>query len=764
MLPDHRVTAVRSQDRLGGKTPESNQDPLWRRVLTITNYKNVGVMVTKEVTSDNLTAALEWEAAGCSVIPIRVDGSKKPAIEWKRYQSERATREQITRWWTSNPEYGIAVICGAVSGGLELCELEARATNGESFDKIQEAADLEFDNWDEWVLGHRTYAEFTPSGGIHLLYRVNGGLVPGNTKIANNGANECLAETRGEGGYVIVAPSGGKVHSTGESWTAINGSLPAGIKTLPFSVRNELHGVLKAALDERPPPPAAPVKNSVTVNPRPGDETPGDHFERVTSWTDILEPHGWIYSHSEGRENFWVRPGKDPKLGHSASTGHANDRDRMYVWSSSAGLPIEEPMTKFYVYAQLNHGGDTSAAATELRRQGFGTDRPLPPREEETWDFYETTSQEVKRPESNGLTHIRVEGGRLRLTSADQFKVKRVRWVWAGRAAVGEITIIAGREGIGKSTFISDLAARLTTGRLEGEYEGQPKAVIYIASEDSWNHTICPRMIVAGADMSKIMHISIDPDSGATGNPVIPKDCKELAKLATKINAGAIMFDPLLSCIDDSIDVNKAQSLRTALEPLRRAAERAGCAIFTLNHMNKTTGGDMLSKIAGSRAFPEVARSVIGLARLKGEEGEADEVDEVINGGQKYCVATQLKNNLGRMDLPNMKYTIEGVTLETDDGEDSFPRLVFLGETPVSAEDASNDNGTKSDQVSDRMSAIIAFIKADWNRTSMATTTQQIIAAFDEINDATLRGILGRAKKKGLLESPRYGAWKPPGS
>lgn len=720
-------------------------------------------MVVKDQTSDNVEAALEWMRAGCSVIPIRADGTKKPLIKWEPYQSRRASEAEIRQWFTGT-EYGIGIVCGAISGGLELAELEGRATTGESFDKIQEAADVEFDNWDKWVLGHRTYAEHTPSGGIHLLYRIGDGVVPGNTKIANNAANECLAETRGEGGYVIVAPTGGKVHSTGEDWRAINGCLPAGIATIPFSLRNELHGVLKKALDERPAPPPRTPKVESTRIANPGNETPGDHFGRVTSWAEILEPAGWTYHHHEGREDFWTRPGKDPKLGHSASTGYSDSGDRMYVWSSSARLPTEEPMSKFFVWAELNHRGDMSAAAADLRRQGFGANRPM---DEPDADFsalmgderpiIETFDQE-ERPQVDGVRRIRVDGGRLVLTSADQFKVKRVRWVWKNRAAVGEITIIAGREGIGKSTFISTLAAQITIGTLDGEYLGKPKSIIYIASEDSWNHTICPRMIVAGADMSKVMHIAIDPDSGAVGNPVIPKDCPELVKLAQKIDAGAIMFDPLLSCIDDSIDVNKPQSLRTALEPLRRAAERAGCAIFALNHMNKTTGGDMLSKVAGSRAFVEVARSVIGLARLSEESEDGDDLGD----GQKCCVATQLKNNLGRMDLPNLKYTIDGVACETDDGEDFFPRVRFLGETSTSAEEASKESGSADRGISDRMQAVVAFVKADFIRTKMATATQQVCQAFDEVNPATLRGILMRAKGKGLLVSPRFGVWAPP--
>jgi archaellum biogenesis ATPase FlaH len=711
-----------------------------------------------------LEAALAWEAAGCSVIPVRADGSKKPAVEWKKYQSVRASREQITEWFTSN-DYGIAVVCGAISGNLELAELEARATNGESFDKIQEVADAEFDNWDKWVLGHRTYAEHTPSGGIHLLYRIGDGVVPGNTKLANNAANECLSETRGEGGYVIVAPSGGKVHATGEDWRAINGCLPAGIKTIPFSLRNELHGVLKKALDERPAPPVPAQKSTLITTRNPGDETPADHFDRVTSWAEILEPAGWIYHHHEGQEDFWTRPGKDPKLGHSASTGYADDKDRMYVWSSSSQLPTGEPMSKFFVYAFLNFP-DMATAAASLRRQGFGTDRPLEYPDPSFSDIFEVSDQ-AKSPEKPVAATESSEpsGARvLRLTPASAFTIKRVKWLWTDRIPVGEITVMPGREGTGKSTLLAKICADITNGEMDGEYFGTPRNVIYIANEDSWSKTIAARMIAAGADMDRVFRLDLDPSSTELGGPNFPVDCRQLEELIKTNDVACVMIDPIVSALDSKIDVNKAREVRSALEPLQRVMDRTDCSTIALMHFNKNTTGDVATRVAGSRAFSEVARAVISVAeKPRRKEDDEDEVDSPVDEEPRFVI-TQTKNNLGRKDLPHIEYRIVSVNLETEDGFGTvIGRVEFTGTSDIGVEEILNQMKVM-DRQSDRTQEIIRFVERDYAKTGLMSPVQTILEAFDDTAATTVRNVLSRAVKRGFLETPSRGMYRPTSS
>src|SRR6266851_8041651 len=83
---------------------------------------------------------------------------------------------------------------------------------------------------------------------------------------------------------------------------------------------------------------------------------------------------------------------------------------------------------------------------------------------------------------------------RVRLTPASAIPMRPVRWLWDGRIPAGAITLLPGREGIGKSLALAWLAARLTRGQLPGLHYGTARPVIYAATEDSWGHTIAPRL------------------------------------------------------------------------------------------------------------------------------------------------------------------------------------------------------------------------------------------------------------------------------
>lgn len=341
--------------------------------------------------------AQPWYDAGISVVPILPGGNKKPALRWESLQRERLTQGQVDGYWRPGSEHGVALICGAVSSALEMTELEADASSADSLDSIaRQCATRGVQHiWDQ--LFNDGYMEWTPSGGIHLLYRVADHEVPGNTKLAMRVAQDhelndeerrqrtqrpdqvfwrTLAETRGEGGYVVVAPTSGVCHKSGEPWVVIAGRLGE-VPTITWAQRQAIHAAINAALDETPPPPPPSARQQLaTVYPTSGELRPGDDWENQNSWEDDwFTGQGWRVSHRVGGETFWTRPGKEVRDGHSASTGYKGDRDRLYVWSSSTGLPTEQPLTKFFVYAHYHAGGDMSRASLQLRRENYGSAR-----------------------------------------------------------------------------------------------------------------------------------------------------------------------------------------------------------------------------------------------------------------------------------------------------------------------------------------------------------------------------------------------------
>jgi len=320
------------------------------------------------MTTDILLTALELANEGISVVPVATDGSKRPGVlTWKEYQERRATSDELMAWFQGAE--GVGVICGKVSGNLEMLELEGRAVADKIHLDIKEMA-KQAGLGTVWERLNNGYVEMTPSGGLHWLYRIKGE-VPGNTKLARrpgeNGGIDVLAETRGEGGFVVVAPTNGTCHPSGGAWKMLSGS-PKSIPTLTVPERDQLHSLF-ATFD------AIPKQENIQEELKPKGEglTPGDDYNAKVTWEQILEPLGWkkVYVNRQG-VTAWRRPGKTEGI--SATTNHAGT-DKFYVFTSSTIFDPERSYTKFAVFAIVEHNSDFTKAARALREQGYGDQR-----------------------------------------------------------------------------------------------------------------------------------------------------------------------------------------------------------------------------------------------------------------------------------------------------------------------------------------------------------------------------------------------------
>lgn len=346
-----------------------------------------------------LVAAAAWHTAGAAVLPVRVDGTKAPGLPtWKQWQHTRPDIGQMVTWVTGDTD-GIGILTGATSGGLEMLELEGRCWP----EGIADAFDtLAADNGIGDLLARirAGYSERSGGNGQHLIYRV---LDPAgrpaarrNTKLARRPATadelaaspgervKVLIETRGEGGFVVVAPSAGRTRSDGGAWVTLSGG-PADVATITEDERDALWAVA-SMLDQMPATVHAAESTAAAATRlgaalavdgnRPGMR-PGDDYDARTSWDDILTPLGWTRVCRMGSGHGWRRPGKS--LGLSATTGQAADGvDRLYVFTTSTEFEAERPYTKFAAYTLLEHGGDYGAAAKALRSAGFGQEPARP--------------------------------------------------------------------------------------------------------------------------------------------------------------------------------------------------------------------------------------------------------------------------------------------------------------------------------------------------------------------------------------------------
>jgi hypothetical protein len=345
--------------------------------------------------TDILLTALEFANQGISVVPVATDGTKRPGIaSWKQYQETRPTTTELMTWFAD--AQGVGVICGKVSGNLEMLELEGRAVADKMHLDLKEMAG-NAGLGEVWDRINNGYVEMTPSGGIHWLYRIDEE-VPGNTKLARkpgeNDRIDVLAETRGEGGFVIVAPTNGTCHPSGGAWTMLVGSAKS-IPTLTVAERQGLHQLF-ATFD------CVPKVEFVTeeLAPKGVNLTPGDDYNSKVTWEQVLEPLGWkkVYTNKAGVTS-WRRPGKSEGI--SATTNHAGN-DKFFCFSSSTQFEPERSYSKFAIFTLVEHQGDFTASARALRSQGYGEARK------------ELTSLEVHSP---SLVQLHDEEGNIKESS-----------------------------------------------------------------------------------------------------------------------------------------------------------------------------------------------------------------------------------------------------------------------------------------------------------------------------------------------------------
>jgi putative DNA primase/helicase len=322
----------------------------------------------------HLNTALSWLRAGFSPLPPREDTTKAPTADvqvngewtWTPYQTTPATEAHVRGWYRRNRS-GCGV-CGG-PGGLEPFEFDDRGTY-EAFKTAAVAFGLE----DLIRRIEAGYLEDTPGGGVHWFYVCDDVRPP--AKLAERpdlddpkNRRKTLIETKGQGGFIIVAPSNGKVHQSGGAYRLLQGS-PETIARISADEREALWQLART-FDEMPREESVPdFKIAATSSPDRDDVVvrAGDDFNAKAKWADILEPAGWKAVHTSGPVTYWRRPGKDS--GWSATTGKTKG---FRVFTSSTSLQAGESYSPFGLYCHLRHQGDWTACVKDLAEQGYGS-------------------------------------------------------------------------------------------------------------------------------------------------------------------------------------------------------------------------------------------------------------------------------------------------------------------------------------------------------------------------------------------------------
>lgn len=203
----------------------------------------------------------------------------------------------------------------------------------------------------------------------------------------------------------------------------------------------------------------------------------------------------------------------------------------------------------------------------------------------------------------------------LKIINMSDVESKEISWLWYPFIPYGKITIIQGDPGEGKTTLVLNIAAVLSKGQGLDEHMNpeQPLHIIYQTAEDGLADTVKPRLEKAQADCNNIFVIDeTDVSLSMLDERIEQAILKEKAKL--------MILDPIQAYLGAKMDMNRANEARDMTKHLGQVAERTGCAIVLIGHMNKNAGGKVAYRGMGSIDFFAVARSVLLVGRVKGQE------------------------------------------------------------------------------------------------------------------------------------------------
>ena len=352
-------------------------------------------------------------------------------------------------------------------------------------------------------------------------------------------------------------------------------------------------------------------------------------------------------------------------------------------------------------------------------------------------DDWDTDMREVHQDTATAapqpLSALPEPSRRINLFSASTVKSEHLDWLIPNWIPHRSITLLAGREGLGKSTIASGIAAQATTGELTGK----PINVAYVATEDSLSITVKPRLQAAGADLDRTFLLNVTTEEGHEGALSLPGDIHRLGDALKDHDVKLVILDAAKSAMHSSLDGYRDDDVRQFLEPLAGLCDALDIVVIGLVHFGKRESTDPGKLILGSIAWSQIARSVLSVA-----------VDD-----EGTLVVTNTKGNLAPKQV-SREARIESVTVATDDGKATeVGRIVWGNETDRSASEllVSHDD---DDDRSEAEMIVVDFLISQGGSAPANDVRKQIMAA-----GLTWKTVQNTRKKWGVRTEKRGDGW-----
>jgi len=305
-----------------------------------------------------------------------------------------------------------------------------------------------------------------------------------------------------------------------------------------------------------------------------------------------------------------------------------------------------------------------------------------------------------------------------------------VEWLWKGYIPLGMLTVLDGDPGLGKSTALLDIAARLSRGDAmpDGSLGAAAAGVVILSAEDDLARVIRPRLDAMEANVGRIVTVAVRELSGELHDPTICSDDLEAVEQAiTEVGARLVIVDPLMAFLPADVNAHRDQDVRRALRELRSLAERTGATVVVIRHFNKAQGGPTLYRGGGSIGIIGAARSGLVLAPDPDDETGA------------YRVLAVAKSNLSP-PVPAFRLRLVA------DNEGAFPRVSWEG---TSTHTAASLLAVPADAVErSALEDAVAFLRDLLGTGAVSTQIVQQEAKRAGVSERTLRRAKDRLRIK----------------
>jgi DNA polymerase I-like protein with 3'-5' exonuclease and polymerase domains len=298
----------------------------------------------------------------------------------------------------------------------------------------------------------------------------------------------------------------------------------------------------------------------------------------------------------------------------------------------------------------------------------------------------------IEADRSRGYTALlaRIEAAQpatgYELIRASTITMRAVQWWWPGHLARGELEILTGQPDIGKSQVHCSYVAHMTTGKdWPDKAKGPPACdVIMLTAEDNMAHTLCPRLVAAGANLERVHILNKIRKDNRDRMFLLQEDLDVLARILTNNPAiGLVTLDPITAYLGGKLDSHRATDVRNQLGPLKELAERCDVAFSAITHPAKKPGLKALDHYIGSQAF--IAAPRLGhICIPEFEDGE----DGKPKATGRYLFATP-KHNI-YFAMPTLAYRLVSASGGTDALGDtiSISRVQWEEEIGITADQA----------------------------------------------------------------------------